>query len=92
MSQAKPACKANDECGDEPLVTAGPASRRQADEQARQRLDQLLLDGLNSGAPIVVDKRYWAVQKAKLKRRLSASKQAQGALGGHGQRRRPGGD
>ena len=71
MLNAKLQGKANDESGDEPLVTAGPSCSRQAHGQARQRLDQLLLEGLNS-PPITIGKRYWAAKKANLKKRLAS--------------------
>ena len=40
------------------------------DQQARERLDALLLEGLNSGPPVAATKEYWAEQKRKLRARL----------------------
>ena len=42
----------------------------QADQEARQRLDGLLLEGLNSGEPVTPDDHYWADKKRNLKGRL----------------------
>ena len=38
----------------------------QTDQQSRQRLDKLLLEGLNSGAAFTPDNGYWAAKKRKL--------------------------
>lgn len=40
-----------------------------ADQSRRQQLDQLLLDGLNSGKPVAADDAYWARKEAALKKR-----------------------
>jgi antitoxin ParD1/3/4 len=40
------------------------------DQRRMQDLEQKLLDGLNSGDPIEVNKEYWVRKKAELKARL----------------------
>lgn len=44
-----------------------------ADQKQRleERIDSLLLEGLNSGAPIEVTPEYWEAKKRKLAERLS---------------------
>lgn len=44
-----------------------------ADQKQRQeeRIDSLLLEGLNSGAPIEVTPEYWEAKKRKLAERLA---------------------
>ncbi len=44
-----------------------------ADQKQRQqeRIDALLLEGLNSGSPIEVNPEYWEAKKRKLAERLS---------------------
>jgi len=38
---------------------------------AEERVDALLLEGLNSGEPIVVTAEYWEAKKKRLRQRLS---------------------
>ena len=42
--------------------------------QAAERLDQLLLDGLNSGEPIEVTPEYWDHKRKELSERLEKTK------------------
>jgi antitoxin ParD1/3/4 len=42
--------------------------------QAEERLDALLLEGLNSGEPIPVTREYWEAKRRKLTDRMSQSK------------------
>lgn len=39
---------------------------------AQERLEALLLEGLDSGEPVVVDEQYWDNMKARLKKRVEA--------------------
>lgn len=42
--------------------------------RAKERLDTLLLEGLDSGAPIPADARFWAELKQQARKRLAAGK------------------
>jgi len=44
--------------------------RHAAREKARERLEQLLLDGLNSGPAVRITPQWWAERRAELARRL----------------------
>lgn len=48
--------------------------RRDQREAAKQELEELLLEGLTSGKPIVVTEEYWEKKKAELLRRSKTKK------------------
>ena len=46
--------------------------RHDQKRRARERLEQLLLEGLNSGEPVAADEKFWADLKAEALRRMEA--------------------
>ena len=46
--------------------------REDRKRRAQQRLEQLLLEGLNSGEPVVADEKFWADLKTEALERIGA--------------------
>jgi len=53
--------------------------REDRKRRSRERLEQLLLEGLDSGRPLRADGRFWADLKREAQRRLRAQSQTQKA-------------
>jgi antitoxin ParD1/3/4 len=50
--------------------------REDQKRRAQQRLEQLLLEGLNSGEPIVADEKFWADLKTEALQRIDARRKS----------------
>lgn len=46
--------------------------RQDQKRRAQQRLEQLLLEGLNSGEPVLADKEFWAALKTEALEQMEA--------------------